>query len=145
MSTNLLPFVLFNASVILAGLKSPNGGSGCLLNLVKKREMVGVISETILDEVLRHSERVEKQPDQIQNIVIGIFKVHEAPHGNLIEYYKKIVFDYGDAHVLASARETKVDYLVTLDKKHLLAIKDNIREFKIVSPGELLSFIRKRE
>ena len=35
----------------------------------------------------------------------------------------RIVIDDGDAHVLASCEKEKVDFLVTLDKKHLLILK----------------------
>jgi len=45
------PTVLFNASVVLAGLKSPQGGSGELLLWSKQKKIQGLISEAILDEV----------------------------------------------------------------------------------------------
>lgn len=52
--------------------------------------------------------------------------------------FSKIVIDAGDAHVLASCRETKAQFLVTLDKKHLLILGKKIKWTKIVSPGELI-------
>lgn len=52
--------------------------------------------------------------------------------------YKEKVRDYDDAHVLASCDELESNYLVTLDKKHLLAISGKIKDFKIVSPAQLI-------
>lgn len=120
--------VLFNASVIIAGHYSPNGGSGKLLGWVKSEKIEGIISETILDEVKRH---IEKCPD--------IFKtVSPAPNLISVKKYQKIVTDPGDAHLFTTAQETKADFLVSLDKKHVLILKDKIKKPKIVSPGELI-------
>ena len=52
--------------------------------------------------------------------------------------YRKQIIDPGDAHVLASAHESKADYLVTLDKKHILILQKKIRWVSIVSPEQLL-------
>ena len=43
--------VLFNASVVLAGLRSKNGASGELLRLVKIGKIDGLISQIIFDEI----------------------------------------------------------------------------------------------
>lgn len=48
------------------------------------------------------------------------------------------MINQGDSHVLASALELDVDYLVSLDKKHILALKGKIKKFAIVSPKELI-------
>lgn len=48
------------------------------------------------------------------------------------------MIDQGDSHVLASALELDVDYLVSLDKKHILALKNKIKKFAIASPKELI-------
>jgi len=71
-------------------------------------------------------------------------KIYPAPKkSNVLFFYEKVI-DCGDAHVLACARETKADFLVSLDKKHILILKGKIKKLKIVSPGELIEIIKKR-
>lgn len=126
--------ILFNASVIIAGHHSLGGGSAKLLSWAKSKKIDGIISETIQDEVKRH---IEKCPD--------IFKtVAPAPNLALVKKYQKIVTDPGDAHLFATASETKADFLVSLDKKHVLALQGKIKKPKIVSPGELIEIFSNR-
>lgn len=136
-------YVLFNASVVLAGLKSRAGGSGELLQWVKQGKIKGIISETIFDEVLRNAGRIGFTREQAEKSTEDIFiQVSQAPKEETVERFKEKVLDLGDAHVLASAREEGVQFLVTLDKKHLLVLKDKIKTFKIVSPGQLIGLLK---
>lgn len=133
------PLVFFNASVIIAGLASPTGGSAKLLKDVEEKQINGVISEIIVDEVLRHAAKIGKSKSTIEHSVKSIFpNVLAAPARVLVYKYKEEVLDQGDAHVLASCDESESNYLVTLDKKHLLSIAGKIKKFRIVSPGQLI-------
>ncbi len=136
--------VLFNASVVLSGLKSPNGGSGKLLLLIKKGRFEGKISEIIFDEVLRHGKRLGLPTKVVVKNSLELFgKFIPVPNEKTIEKYKKIVVDEGDAHVLASCYEEKLDTLVTLDKKHLLVLKGKVKGINIMTPGELIELLKK--
>lgn len=128
------PLVLFNASVIIAGLYSLSGGSGKILKWVKEKKVIGVISEIILDEVNKHIKNLDLYKELL---------IVSPPDGKTVENYLTTVVDPGDAHVLASAKELNVDYLVTHDKKHLLSIKEKIKDFKIVSTKELIEALEK--
>ncbi len=137
--------VLFNASVILAGLYSINGASGELLKMVERREIQGVISELIFNEAVRHADKIGLNQEEMVQKVWKVFKnITQSPELVLVEKYLKKVIDGGDAHVLASADREKCNILVTLDKKHLLVLKGKIRGLTILSPGELLSGLRKK-
>ena len=136
---NLRKKVFFNASVIIAGILSPSGGSGKLLAMVKVGTLNGEISEIIVDEVLQHASKTKKKKDVLEKQIGTIFSnISEAPKEVSVRRYGKIVTDFGDAHVLASCKERGVDYLLTLDRKHLLILRDNIKDFKILTPGEFL-------
>jgi putative PIN family toxin of toxin-antitoxin system len=128
------PLVLFNASVIIAGIYNPSGGSGKILNWVKKKKIIGIISEIILDEVNKHIKNSGTEKTLL---------ITSAPAEKAVKRYRSVVIDDGDAHVLASAKEGSADYLVSLDKKHLLSLKEKIKEFKIVSPRELIKELQK--
>lgn len=131
--------VFFNASVILAGLYSPKGGSARLLNEVKSRRLKGLISEVVFDEVVRNCERIGLKKGVAERKVLEIFgKVAKAPEKRKVNRYKKMVIDEGDAHVIASSFELGADYLVSLDNKHILVLKGGFRDLEICTPGELL-------
>lgn len=133
------PLVFFNASVILAGLSSPEGGSAKLLKYSKTGIIHGVISEIILDEATRRAGKVNLTAGYVQKNVFNIFKnILPPPKLTDVHKFSKIVKDPGDMHVLASAAEAKVQFLVSLDKKHILILTNKIKKYKICSPKELL-------
>ncbi len=116
---------------------SPQGGSGKLISWVKEGRIGGVVSELIVDEVLRNAERVGiTQKKAI--ITIDYFRVIPAPQKKVISQYESIVVDFGDTHVLASSVEAKAEYLVTLDKKHLLILATKLKHIAIVTPGQFI-------
>lgn len=135
--------VLFNASVVLSGLRSSNGGSGKLLQFIDEGKIDGKISEIIFDEILRHHKKLELSKSRVQNDTSKLFKVFfNAPDIKLVKKYKNKVIDEGDAHVLASCEAEKIRYLVTLDKKHLLILKGKIKNLEILTPAELIQLIK---
>jgi len=143
--TPRIPVVFFNASVILAGLSSAKGGSAKLLNFVRENRIKGIISDIILDEVERRAEKIGKTEEFAQKETLKIFKfILSPPSLEAVEKFSNIVSDQGDQHVLASAREAKSNYLVSLDKKHILSLKNKIRKFKICSPKELIEFLAEK-
>lgn len=132
--------VLFNASVILAGLRSKNGASGELLRLISIGKINGLVSQMIFNEVIRHCEKLDLDPKSVTNQVLSIFEknITKSPNEKTVEIYSPKVTDPGDAHVLASYIEEDCDALVTLDKKHLLILQGKIKGINIFSPGEFL-------
>lgn len=132
------PDVFFNASVILAGLRSSKGGSAKILGWSRKGEIKGVVSEVVLDEVLRRYKKAGIKRSALRNLNDIFSEIRTAPNISLVEKIEKIVLDLGDAHVLASGMESKVSYLVSLDKKHILSLRGKILRPKIVSPGQLI-------
>lgn len=133
---SLKPKVFFNASVILAGLASPTGASAYLLNQAKKGQIKAVISELVWDEVWRHRKKLGLKRGQIENLR-RFFLIVPAP-AKLAKKYFSVVIDPGDTHLLVSSEELKVDFLVSLDKKHILSLTEEISAFQIVSPAELV-------
>jgi len=136
------PIVFFNASVILAGLKSPNGGSAKLLNWVKENKIIGIISETVIEEVLKNTNKISLTKEKALKLISQIFLIVKSPNKKYFSVFKDIVLDEGDIHLLVSARNVKAHFLASLDKKHILSLKNKIKDFKIVSPKELIEFLR---
>lgn len=134
--------VFFNASVIIAGILSPKGGSGKVLNWAKRGKIRGVISEIIFDEVLKHSDKINKNEKILAKEILKFnFVIIKAP-AKLDSKFEKMGIDPGDIHVLTSAFQSKVKYLVTLDVKHILSLSGRIKDFKIVTPGQLIKELK---
>lgn len=137
--------VFFDASVIIAALLSPGGGSSLLFQYIKARKIIGITSQTVIEEVLEEDkfEKLQKSKDEIQAFIAqsGLF-VREHVSLDEIEPYQGAI-DVEDAHLIAGANLTKCAYLVTLDKKHLLRadVKERFLPLRIVSPKELLEEI----
>lgn len=136
--------IFLNASVVLAGMRSPQGGSALVLKWIKKRKIRGLISEIILEEIKRNAPKIKLDIRQTEKTLEKIFPCPKpAPSIISVANQSSNVIDVGDAHVLASCQELKPDFLVTLDKKHLLILKEKIKWIKIVTPGELIEILKK--
>lgn len=137
--------VFFDASVIIAALLSPTGGSSLLLQYVKKGKVVGLTSQTVLEEILEEDKpkKIKKERAEIEQFIAqGNLLVREHISSEEIAPYKNMV-DIEDAHLIAGANLLSCNYLVTLDKKHLLRedIQKKFLPLKIVSPKQLLEDI----
>lgn len=76
------------------------------------------------------------------NLNLQIFDtILPSPSEKIVNRYKKVIIDEGDAHILATCEEEKIKCLVTLDRKHLLVLKGKIKGLKILTPGELIKYI----
>lgn len=132
--------VFLDASVIIAGLYSPSGGSAFILKLIEKDIITGFTSRTVLGEV--QSNVAKKLPHRITAYAdfIKRNKVTILDHPDkrdVLRWYG--IIEPKDAHVLASCVASKADYLATLDRKHFM-LSDIQKEvpFKIVTPKELI-------
>ena len=117
--------VFFDASVIIAALLSPTGGSSLLFQYLKEEKIIGIISQTVVDEVIEEDklDRIKKTRKEIQQFVArSRLIVREAITIEEIAPYQGQI-EAEDAHLIAGAKLTKCEYLVTLDKKHLLQDK----------------------
>lgn len=132
--------IFFDASVIIAAILSPTGGSAKLLQFSKKRTIIAITSQTVIDEVVDHSEKIHKTPDEIASYVKASgMLVRERVTQTETEKVSGVV-DSTDAHLVVGARGATCHYLVTLDKKHLLRpdVRKSVLPLRIVNPKELL-------
>lgn len=134
--------VFFDASVIIAALLSPNGGSSQLLKYIKLGKIVGITSQTVIEEILEEDKfkRIKKSQREIEQFIADSQLLVRKPiTAGEIAPYQGLV-DIEDAHLIAGANLTRCGHLVTLDRKHLLRVdvQKKFLPLKIVSPGELL-------
>ena len=125
-----------DASVLIAAILSPEGGSAKLIQFIKLGIISGISSQTVVEEVEKHSAKIGKKVSEIRLFIKdnGIL-VREKTTGDEAKPYREMVVE-DDLHVIAGAKLTKSDYLVTLDKKHLLKeeVKRLVKPLKIVNP-----------
>lgn len=137
--------VFFDASVIIAALLSPTGGSALLLKYIKAGKIVGITSQTVINEILEEdkTERIKKSKAEIEDFIAksGLVVTEEVTLEEIAQYQNRV--DVEDAHLIAGANLTKCVYLVSLDKKHLIRddVKKEFLPLKIVSPKELIEII----
>lgn len=134
--------VFFNASVIIAAMLSSTGGSSLLFEYIKISKIMGVTSQIVIDEILGEDKfkKLKRSRNTIEQFIAGSgLLVRERITNFDIVPYQEMV-DIEDAHLIAGANLTKCEYLVTLDKKHLLneGIREQFLPLKIVSPKELI-------
>ncbi|OGK10365.1 putative toxin-antitoxin system toxin component, PIN family [Candidatus Roizmanbacteria bacterium RIFCSPHIGHO2_01_FULL_35_10] len=135
--------VFFDASVIFSAIYSESGGSRKLTDFVKLRDIVGITTQTVIEEVEDNINKFrDRKASPKQFIKDSNFIVREKIKQSETKTYAEIVNEK-DRHVLAGAILTGCSYLVTLDKKHLNnpLIKIKISKIIIVSPKELLNAI----
>lgn len=131
--------VFFDASVLLSGLYSPSGASGELLRLVKTGDILGYVSDLVIEEVVRNLDKVGLTRPSLE-LILGSFKIVELGRDlSIEESYTILEFvDIKDLHIFVACYKVKPDFLVSLDKKHILSLRNKINFVKILTPGELL-------
>ena len=132
--------IFLDSSVIIAGIASDKGASHFILELSKEKKIKAYISSTIIKEVIRNLQKKFPQLYLKQFILrlpkSNFIKVSFKKESDLLVY--KGIVDNKDIHVIVGAVKAKVDYLITLDQKHLLKIKNKKFPFQIISPGDFL-------
>ena len=132
--------VFFDASVIIAAILSPTGGSAKLLNISKNKNIIAITSQTVIDEVEAHTDKIHTTPGNIAWYIKNSgMLVRERITQTEIEKVSAVI-DSTDAHLIVGARGAVCQYLVTLDKKHLLRsdVQKMVAPLQIVNPKDLL-------
>jgi predicted nucleic acid-binding protein len=135
--------IFFDASVLFAALYSQTGASYALACFVKERTIRGITTQTVVEEVLRNSETLNREQGAVYVFITRHnFIVRECITKKELQPLIHIIASK-DAHVLAGALQTHCDYLVTLDKKHINndKVKKAIHALRIVSPQEMLEIV----
>lgn len=132
--------IYLDASVIIAAMLSPTGGSAKLIQFVRLGAVAGITSQTAIAEIEENALKIGKTSSETRQFIFNnriivrkrINKTEEEPYQGLVEEE--------DIHIVAGAKLTKCDYLVTLDKKHLLKdeVKKLVKPLKVVNPKEYL-------
>lgn len=131
--------VFLDASVILAGMASPLGGSGFLLQAARKKKIILIATPLIINEVNRHLTKLKLQSKQLKTLLNRrIIRLVKDPDETIIARCRRLTGDPDDAHVLAGAILANVNFLLSLDKKHVLTkrVKKHLSPIRVLSPKQ---------
>jgi len=130
-----------DSSVFFTAVNSLSGGSAKIFSLSSKKFNL-IVSPVVLTEVERNVRK--KLPTQSLNrffLLVEKVKIYkQKPDKNLIKKAQKAIVKK-DALISAEAKQAKVDYLATLDKKHFFTKKAKlfVKPCKIATPKMLLT------
>lgn len=132
--------VFIDTSVLIAGITSLPGASATVLDLCEAESIQMVISRQVLIEADRNfSVKFPKLLGEFRQFIRGLAPLMvEDPPAAAVQR-AAILIDRKDAPILAAAIEAKVDYLITLDKKHFLkqGVQGNI-PIEVCTPANFL-------
>lgn len=116
-----MPSIFLDADVIfsLCYSKNPQSGANKMLFYAVDNNLKLISSCLVLDEVKRHLPQREyflRLEDLLSSYHFAILRNVDQ---NKIKQYEEVVHSK-DAHVLAAAVQSKVDYLISYNKKHFL-------------------------
>lgn len=131
-----------DTSVLIAGLASPAGASGAVLDLCEAEVMEMVVSRQIIVEADRNfSAKLPRLVGRFRRFMRDLGPVMvEDPGEDSVKRAAKVV-GRKDASILAAAKESGVDFLITLDKKHFLSPRARKGAgLPVVTPAEFLQY-----
>jgi len=132
--------VFIDTSVLIAGVASLTGASAAVLDLCEAESIQMVISRQVLVEADRNfSAKLPGLVDQFRQFIRNLAPLMvEDPPSAAVERAAGLI-DRKDAAILAAAIESKVEFLITLDKKHFLKqkVQRNL-PIEICTPSDFL-------
>ena len=134
-----------DSSVILSGLASPTGGSGKLLEAGKLKKVRLIANPYVVQEASYHLDKLKLELDDLENLLSNhVVHLMSDPSKQIIQKFEKITPDSNDAPIIAGSLLSRVDYLISLDKKHILIprVKRALKPIKVVSPKEFWSSLK---
>ena len=136
--------LFFDASVLVAGAHSPEGVSALLLEACKWGGFTPQTTFLVILEALHASERDFPQQSltRFYTYLAEInWKLLPVPPEDTLQEYTAFI-DPQDAHVLAAAVEGESEFLLTLDRRHILACREAAEEaglpIRILTPGDFI-------
>jgi putative PIN family toxin of toxin-antitoxin system len=137
--------VFVDTSVLIAALASVSGASALVLDLCEAGAVQIVISRQVLVEADRNiSSKLPGLIGKFRRFIKNLAPLLvEDPTLSEVKKASSLIHKK-DASILAAARKSQVDYLITLDKNHFLASKERARMLvPVVTPAEFLQIFEK--
>ncbi len=128
--------IILDSNVVISGVLY-GGTPKLILEGIQRKKFILCTSKQLYNEIFdKLLNKFEVDEALIQDVSILL------DYGILHIPQKKVKFsqDTKDEYLLELAEESKADYLITGDKKHLLPLK-KWKDTKIISPREAINII----
>jgi predicted nucleic acid-binding protein len=132
--------VFVDTSVLISGLASSTGASGAVLDLCEAEVIQMVLSRQVIVEADRNlMAKLPRLINRFRHFIDDLRPLMiDDPSPGLMKKAASVV-GLKDASILAAAREGKVDFLITLDKRHFLSTRARKEAgVTVVTPSEFL-------
>ncbi|MBI5753548.1 PIN domain-containing protein [Candidatus Peregrinibacteria bacterium] len=134
--------LFLDANILFTAAYSESGASRALFELAKKKKLLLVSSKYAITEARHNIQKklTEKHLIGLFRLIAELEIVDDAKFSTEeIQKYEKIIIKK-DVPILLAAKNQKVQFLITLDKKDFknTKIKSTKLPFAIMSPGEYL-------
>jgi len=136
--------LFFDASVLVAGAHSGGGGSALLLEACKLGGFTAQSTFLVILEALHtlESDFPQRSQNRFTEFLAEInWELLSVPLEEELQKYAPLI-DPKDLHVLAAAVEEGSEFLLTLDRKHILAAAEAVKKanlpIRILTPGDFI-------
>jgi predicted nucleic acid-binding protein len=138
--------LFLDSSALVAGIISAGGAARVLLLLAESGQITVTISEQVLAETERAiARKVPKALNDLrQAILASQVRIVRDPSQEDVSAHPKLVSHPPDIPIVLAAMQAKVDYLVTLNRKHFIDDPGVTQQsgLRIGTPGDALSWVR---
>jgi len=133
--------LFLDANIIYSAAKSKLGASYLIFQLRGRFNFQLISSRLALVEAERNITE-KKSSETVESFykLIEVKKIISVDSKQAKHYYKRVI-EEKDAPILYGAKQSKADYLITLDRKHFFTneIKKERFPFKILIPGDFIN------
>ena len=135
--------LFFDASVLVAGSHSSKGGSALLLEACRTGGFRAQITLAVLVESLHALDAFPlKSQRRFDTWLAEIdWDFVPVPNAEVLGRYRQYIAQK-DVHVLAAAVENRAEFLLTLDRRHILAAAEAVKRARLptilLRPGDFI-------
>lgn len=135
--------VFVDSDVIISSLISSTGAASLLLNQMD--QLKRLVSNISVKELEKVTERLNLDQEKLKNLIQEKFSIIQIkePVKTIKARFAMYVFDIDDAHIVAGARKSNAQFLISYNTKHFKA--DKLKEdFNIIltTPANFLQYLR---
>lgn len=133
--------VFLDSSVLVAATGSQTGGSFKIVTSIGQGKLEGWINDGVVaesEEAVRRKFSKENYKLFISWLEKDYFRILPFPEESRLQKLNQI--DTKDRHIIISAQESKVDFLISLDRHHILTqeAQKSVPKTKILTSGDFL-------